>query len=151
MLEDDRKPAVWFEKAETHSDAFSELGFVMTLREAALAPDDGFRAPSLIPHVEPEPMVPQDRKIQIRDESAVGRIGEDVVHCARLDETLQCGGVRGPDMKIVATIDRVHAFGLGAIVIPEVQDFLFGFHDVLESSSESLPDRKLRALRSQLV
>src|ERR1017187_3070983 len=138
MLEDDGYPAVGAQEAQCGPNACGEALLVVFLSVAAFTADDGLVLSGLIRDTESQPMVPKYGKVEVTDESAIRRICEDIVNCARIYLVIQCGSIRGKHPETAPAVKRL-ATRIGLLAVPLYKEYLFlGSEDILKSTFVSL-------------
>ena len=96
-------------------------------------------------------MVPENGKIQVADETTVGRVRKNIIDAARLERFIQRRRVVGQHPEILPAIEGQAAIGLALAVIAQPQNFFLGGQNIEEAAVKSIPKRQLDTLGGELV
>ncbi|OQB90525.1 MAG: hypothetical protein BWX84_01865 [Verrucomicrobia bacterium ADurb.Bin118] len=98
----------------------------MFLTMPAVAAYNGFLTTNFIGDREPQPMIPENREVQVIDESAIGRVRKNVIHALRFKVLVQRGGIVGQHPKIFTAVQPEGIVGLSPMIVAETEHFFLG-------------------------
>src|SRR5438445_6276381 len=103
---------------------------------SALSSNDCFMIANFVRNAELKPMVPKDGQVQIRDEAPVRRVGEDIIHAARLQDLVQGRRVVSQHLEILRAVQCGGVFGAELTEVSKLENLLLRRQDIQIPAAE---------------